>query len=225
MAGFTLVIAVLGSGVVSVTSLLASTFVEAQPADQTKIFEQFLLQPTIQNQLRAMVIDKEPDPLRAECSDLKVLDAGEINIVDPPRFEVRGGLQLVKAAWVHTFSVDRCGQKTRRRLFIKYDPSSNKLVPTGLLPGDFHGDLRLEVDAANIAIPSIMSSAHCSDRKTLFMLDVQLLGPRVNGAWSEIWKAQACGNVVYERLDYTPSAPGTNITAQPYTPAAPEPSH
>jgi hypothetical protein len=53
----------------------------ASALDDEQAFQKFLLQPAIQNDLKAMVLDREPRPMRAECADLKVLEANEYNIV------------------------------------------------------------------------------------------------------------------------------------------------
>jgi hypothetical protein len=67
-------------------------------------------------------------------------------------------------------------------------------------------------------VPGLLANTHCNDPKTLLVWDVKSLGPRTNGNWSEIWKAQACGNVVYYRVEYLQGGGTTNITARLYTP-------
>jgi hypothetical protein len=165
-----------------------------------------------------MVNDKEPAPLKAECATLNIVEAKEYQIVQQPTFALQGGLQFKSGAWVSVFIVDRCGQKARRRLLIRYIPEQNRLEPIELLPGDFFGNLRLEVDAIKIVLPGIMANGMCSDQAQAYILDVHSLGPPMNGRWSEVWKAQVCGNIVNHRVDYVQDNSGTTITGGPFTP-------
>ena len=208
-----------GVGFATALALGAATG-EAKALDAMEAFQRFLLQPSIQNSFKAMLLDREPAAMRAECSDLKILESNEYDIVEEPKFEVRGGLQLVSGIWVQVFVVDRCGTKTRRRLLIRYNPATNSLEPRGLLPGDFHGGIQLEFDTIKIVLPAVLSNTHCNDPRTLFVWDIKSLGEPVNGDWSENWKVQSCGNISYYRVEYSQTG-GTTIIAV-RTASAPE---
>jgi hypothetical protein len=193
-------------------------FGEEAPLDQKAAFNAFILLPSYQNFIQGVVSDGENAILKAQCSTLKVLRSDQYDIVDPPVFERRpDGNRLLSGAWVSVAVVDRCGQTATRRVLIKFVPGEKRFVETMLLPGDFHGNLKLEIDADRIVIPGLMADANCADRKQVFILDIRSLGPPDKGSWSEIWTAQACGNVVRQRVNYTPSENKILIEALRYS--------
>ncbi|WP_188581960.1 hypothetical protein [Azorhizobium oxalatiphilum] len=183
--------------------------------DQQAAFNRLLLSPTMQTFIATNVNALENPVLKAECPSLKVLEANRYDIVQRPVFEQNGqSVGLKSGVWVSMVKVERCGQPTMRRLLIKYEPDQKRFQAIPLLPGDFRGNLQLEVDARRIVIPGVMALAKCSDGKQVFALDVRSGGPSTAEGWSESWRLQTCGRKATVTVLYRKVGDGMDITGK-----------
>jgi hypothetical protein len=157
--------------------------------------------------------DLEPEPLKAGCLRLKILEHTRHAIVRPLQFtKTSTGYSITGGVWIAVPEIERCGRIVKRRVLMAID-SPNHIDPAPLLPGDFRGNLKLEVDARRIVLPGILGKATCQDRKSLHVLDIVNTGSDGNGNWTETWTAQACGKTVTPSVRYTKDATGTLIEA------------
>ena len=156
----------------------------------------------------------EPQPPKAQCKTMKVVTSDRYLVLDPPKFtQVGGSYQIDSGTWVAVAALDRCGKRVTRRAVLKAVPGTNGLDVTLLLPGDFRGNLKVEADAQQIVVPSLMASAKCQDATTFSVLDIKLLGAATAQGWSETWTAQACGTPVSAKVVYSKTSTGVNIVA------------
>ncbi len=134
--------------------------------------------------------------------------------IEQPLFIKAGGnFSIEKGAWIALATLDRCGTKVTRRVLLKAVSGKNSLAPTFLLPGEFRGNLQLEVDAVKIVTPALAAAAKCQDLKQLKIVDIKSLTPPVKDGWSETWTADACGKIVDCAVSYGATGDGMDITA------------
>ena len=160
--------------------------------------------------------DTEPPPLKAACAaGLKIVALDPPQVVKPPEFAQIGQEYIPSVGrWVQRATLNRCGVKVIRRLFLVADPQTGDLHAFGLVPGEFAGNLQLESDARQIVVGGMAGVAHCTDMKKVFVVDTKLTSSPQPQGWSEMWTTLACGRTVTADVIYTADATGMNITAR-----------
>ena len=177
------------------------TSAQAQQADMTQLLFKFVQSDGYLSSLSKTVPVAEPPPLRATCSNMIVIDANSISLIEPPTFSKVGTEMRVEGgAWISTVKVDRCGETVTRRFLVH--ANDGNLDYTALLPGDFHGDLTLEQDAKKLILPGLMNAAKCTDMAKVFVLNVHNLSPVTPTGWSESWTASTCGTLTKANIKY-----------------------
>jgi hypothetical protein len=194
---------------------LTATPAQAAPLTDEQIFAVYLKSPKHTAFLTKAFNDVEAAPLKAQCATLKIVALDTPQVIQPPEFAQIGNEYIPSVGrWVQPATLNRCGAKVIRRLFLVADPQTGDLHAFGLLPGEFPGNLQLEGDARRIVLSGMMGVAHCSDVKKTFVLDTKLTSPARAQGWSETWTAQACGRMVTADVIYTADPTGMNITAR-----------
>ncbi|HEY4941295.1 MAG TPA: hypothetical protein VII56_07690 [Rhizomicrobium sp.] len=199
--------------------LLAALAAAAQaayvPRTDAQLFADYVKAPAYTKYLSDAINGTEPPPLKAKCARL------DIAALDPPLVLVKAEFAQIGnnypisvGRWVARVTLNRCGTKVVRRMFIEADPQTGTIHSQALLPGEFAGNLQLEHDAPRIVLPPAMGAAKCNDWKSLWVLDTKLTRPSVAAGWSETWTMQACGRTVTADVIYTADSTGMNITAK-----------
>ncbi len=186
---------------------------------QLQLLAAFMKTDNFRQYANAAFNDFEVPPLKAECGQLQLTDATLLSWDKQPRFEEKDGrMSLVEGSWVVLGTMDRCGKPAKRRaLFTVKGPGS--LAPLPLIPGDFFGDLLLEIDARKIVMPGLLAEAPCSDLKQFYFLDVVRLDPPLSykppspPGWKEEWQVEACGKRESVTVEYVHIGGGINISA------------
>jgi hypothetical protein len=199
--------------------VLAAAFwtgsVQATPLSDAQIFAAFVKSPKHTAFLSKAFNDTEAPPLKAQCATLTIATLDAPLVIQPAEFAQIGNEYIPSVGrWVQRATLNRCGAKVIRRLFLVADPQTGDLHAFGLLPGEFPGNLQLEGDARRIVLSGMMGVAHCSDAKKVFVLDTKLTSPAQAQGWSETWTTQACGRTVTADVIYTADATGMNVTAR-----------
>jgi hypothetical protein len=188
---------------------------EAAPKTDAQIFADYVKSAHHQAFLLKAFNDLEPAPLKAKCAKLEIAALDSPMVLQPPEFAQIGAEYIPSVGrWVQRATINRCGTKTVRRLYLQVDPRDGSLHALPMLPGEFPGNIQLENDATRIVLPAMMGIARCSDFKTLYVLDTRLTSPARPQGWSESWTAQACGRTVTADVIYSADATGMNITAR-----------
>ena len=190
----------------------------AQPAeiDHAKMLLAYVNSPGYKSYLERVFNLGEPPLLKAKCATpLKLLESNRLMVVEPPKFMLSNGIYVVNSgSWVGIAVMDRCGSRVVRRALLRAQPNANLLHPTFLLPGDFRGDLRLEVDARRIVLSGVVMVSNCSDNTRIQVEDIKFHGPPTSQGWSETWTIEACGRTVDADVKYTTTAgTGTTVSA------------
>jgi hypothetical protein len=192
-----------------------STYGQSPALDQKAAFDSLIVSPAYQKFIERNVNEAEVPPLKAQCPILNVVQANLYDIVNQPVFERAGnGANIKSGTWVSVVKVDRCGLSTTRRLLVRYVPDQKRFEVQGLLPGDFGGNLKLEIDAFKIVTPGLMTAGECQDRTQFWVVDVKPLHPKTAGGWAETWIAQACQKFVAATVTYSPISGGMNVAAE-----------
>ncbi len=178
-------------------------------------FVGYLNSPGYQKQLVQFFSEAEPLVRFEKCDSIVLKKARLVEIVQRPTFAnaANGGLNIDGGAWVVAGTMVRCGAKVRRRLFLRATKGKNELRYAPLLPGQFAGNLKLEIDARRIVGAGLMGNAGCKDSKKFKVIDVVSLTPASNKGWSEKWIAKACGKRAECTVKYSATASGMNISA------------
>lgn len=200
---------------IAASLLLASQALAQQPEpDQKALFASYINSPVYKAYLEQIFNLGEPAILKAECPALKVVVQNQIQVLDQPTF-VRAGtnFNIDTGSWIAVAVLDRCGSQVRRRALVKGIPGANQLKPVFLLPGDFHGNLKLESDAFLIVTPAMMAFAKCQDKSKFKVINVTAITPASPAGWSETWSAAACDKKVDAEVTYRATGNGMNISA------------
>ncbi|MBL6853932.1 MAG: hypothetical protein ISS15_12715 [Alphaproteobacteria bacterium] len=198
-------------------ALAAGLAVAAQAAPKTdaQIFADYLKSGPYKKYLLDGFNATEPPPLTAKCSKMDLVSTDAPMVQTAPTFaQIGNSYPISTGAWVQRATLNQCGQKVSRRLFIMADPRDGTLHSQALLPGDFPGNAALEHDAPRIVLPGVMAIAKCADWKKLWVLDTKLTTPAKPQGWSEAWTISACGHMVTADVVYLADATGMGITAK-----------
>jgi hypothetical protein len=122
-----------------------------------------------------------------------------------------GNFRIDTGNWVAVAVLDRCGSQVTRRALLKAIPGANQLQPVFLLPGDFRGNLKLEVDAIRIVTPALLAFAKCQEVSKFQVINVTAITPASASGWSETWTAIACDTKIDAEVTYTATGDGMNI--------------
>jgi hypothetical protein len=194
---------------------LGSVYGQSPALDQKGAFDALIVSSAYQKFIERNVNEAEAPPLKAQCAILNVVQASLYDIVNQPVFERAGnGANIKSGTWVSVVKVDRCGQSATRRLLVRYVSDQKRFEVQGLLPGDFSGNLKLEIDAFKIVTPGLMAVGRCQDRAQFWVLDVRLLRPKTANGWAETWIAQACQKFVAATVTYSLISGGMNVAAE-----------
>lgn len=185
------------------------------PKTDAQIFADFVKSPRHRGFLLGAFNKGEPAPLKAKCAKL------DAPVFDPPMVLVPAtfaqiGNEFIPSTgrWVQRATLNACGTKVMRRLYLEADPRDGSLHAFPMLPGQFAGNIQLENDSTRIVLPGMMGLAQCKDYKKLYVLDTKLTSkPRAEG-WTETWTAEACGRLVTADVVFTADATGMNISAR-----------
>jgi hypothetical protein len=200
---------------VVVAALTSATTAAAATKSDAEIFADYVKSPHHRAFLLKAYNDLEPPPLKAACAKL------EIVALDPPLVLQAAGFAQIGneyipsvGRWVQRATLNRCGAKILRRLYLQADPRDGTLHALPMLPGEFPGNVQLENDATRIVLPAMMGAAKCADFKKVFVLDTRLTSPPKPQGWSETWTVQACSRSVTADVSYVADETGMNITAR-----------
>jgi hypothetical protein len=203
-----------GLGLVAALALGLAPAQAALPSD-ADIFANYIKSAHYQDFILKAFNDVEPPPLKAKCARLTVAALDPPLVVEPPTFAAIGNTYPISTGrWVARATLNRCGAKVIRRLFLAADPRDGSLHAIPLLPGEFPGNLQLEGDAQRIVLSGMMGVAKCMDSKKVFVLDTKLTSPAADKGWSEAWTALVCGRTMTADGIYTADASGMNVTAK-----------
>ncbi len=185
------------------------------PKTDAELFAAYLKAPSYAKYLSDAFNGTEPPPLTAKCAKMVLVSSEPPLVVAAPTFAQIGNTYPISTgAWVQRSTLDKCGAKVGRRLFLQADPRSGTLHAQALLPGDFPGNAQLEHDAPRIVLPPAMAMAKGSDWSKLWVLDTKLTTPARPQGWTEAWTISACGRTVTADVVYAADATGMNITAK-----------
>lgn len=201
-------------GILSLISLPAFGQPEAPPTPAIDLEKNFFASTMYQSYVEQAFNALEPAPLKAECPVLKFRNFTGHLPIKPLQFaKVGKGISVIAGAWIAEPDIDRCGQSARRRILMTVK-GPNQIDPIPLLPGEFRGDLQLEIDARRIVMPIIKSKARCTDDSAIYVLNVAFMGGDPKD-WKESWTAQACEQPVTVNVHYfgTPDG-GVDIAAE-----------
>lgn len=190
---------------------------QAQPAetDHKALFAAYTQSPAYKAYLEKVLNLGEPSTLKAQCPSLHLQEWDKVSIIEQPKFvRTKSNFQMNSGVWVAYTSMDRCGSSVTRRVLLKAVPGKNLIEPTFLMPGDFRGNLRLEVDARRIVFPGIAAYGQCNDPAKLRVLDIKSLTPASPQGWSETWIAEACDKTIEVTVTYFAYGNGMNISAR-----------
>jgi hypothetical protein len=197
-------------------NLLSASQALAQQAepDQKAIFASYVNSPVYRGYLEQVFNLGEPAILKAECPAMKVVTYNRTMVVEQPKFvRVGANFNIDTGSWVALAVLDRCGSQVTRRASLKAIPGANQLQPVFLLPGDFHGNLKLEADAVRIVTPGLMAAARCQDRNKFQVINVTAITPASASGWSETWTAVACDTKIDAEVTYAATGDGMNVSA------------
>jgi len=209
-AGFTFL-----KGLVSVAIFAVAAQAAYVPKSDAQIFADYVKSEHHRAFLLQSFNKFEVPPLKAKCAKL------DTPVFDPPMVLVPATFAQIgndfipsTGRWVQRATLNACGTKVMRRLYLEADPRDGSLHAAPMLPGEFAGNVNLENDSTRIILPGMMGVAQCKDYKKLYVLDTKLTSkPRAQG-WSETWTVQACGRTMTVDGVYTADATGMNINAK-----------
>jgi len=189
---------------------------QAPAPDQKTVFAAYVNSPSYRSMLEEIINAGEAPTSKAQCPQMKIVEWDRTSIVEQPTFvrAANNNYEIDTGAWVGLAILERCGSRVTRRVLLRAEPGLNRFNPTLLLPGDFRGNLKLEMDAKLIVLPMLSGNANCGDFASLRVLDIKAHGPPSAGSWSETWSAIACGSRIEADVVYTPIAGGMNVTAR-----------
>ncbi len=194
--------------------LLASQALAQAEPDQKSLFGGYVNSAVYHGYLEQIFNLREPAILKAECPVMKVVEQNRTIVLEQPKFvRVDGNFRIDTGSWVALAVLDRCGSQVTRRALLKAIPGANQLQPVFLLPGDFHGNLKLEADAVRIVTPAMMAFAKCRDGSKFQVINVTAITPASANGWSETWTAIACDTKVDAEVTYRATGEGMNISA------------
>lgn len=200
---------------ISANLLLASRALAQLPEpDQKALFASYVNSHVYRGYLEQAFNLGEPAILKAECPAMKVVAYNRTIVLEQPKF-VRAGanFNIDTGSWVALAVLDRCGSQVTRRALLKAIPGANQLQPAFLLPGEFRGNLKLEVDVIRIVTPGLIAFAKCQDRSKFQVLNVTAVTPASVSGWSETWIAVACDTKIDAAVTYTATGNGMNVSA------------
>jgi hypothetical protein len=213
----TVCVSILTAVAVASHAAAQSTTAQTPPAnaDPKAVFLQYLGSPSYKHLLERVLNAGKPPALKQECPSLQLLEWNKAQIIQQPTFVAAagGGLNVDSGASVAVVAANRCGSRVIRRALLKAVPGQNFVQPTFLMPGDFRGNLKLELDARRIVFPGLAAFGQCSDATKVQVLDVRPLTPASPQGWSETWTAKACDRSVDATVTYSATADGMDIRA------------
>lgn len=114
----------------------------------------------------------------------------------------------VAGAWVERVAIQRCGSVVQHNIFVTASRVRGLVARAGF-PGTTRAALDLQAAVGKRALKRVLD-AHRGCRR-VDIVDTKVIGrPRNPRApWSEVWTVWACGRLVRQTWDFTPSAGGT----------------
>jgi hypothetical protein len=194
-------------------AVMSPSGIGAAPTAEEAGLAAYMAAPEFKTNLAAALIEAEPARLKASCQDYSLIRANEVTIIEPPVFEAVGdSKRMTSGSWIVVAHLDRCGQEVRRRMLLRMDGSDHWIKTYPLLPGDFRGNLKLEIDARSLVATALAAKGHCADVKKIEVLDVVNKQPPDDQGWSETWNVDACGTLLNIEMRYTRDAEGVKIS-------------
>jgi hypothetical protein len=150
-----------------------------------------------------------------ECPHLNIVEWDKTLMIEQPKFVRTGSTyKIASGQWMTLAILDRCGTRVTRRILLKAVPGAKEPQVMFLLPGEFRGNLALELDAKRIVLPGLAAHANCRDSAKLQVMEIKAYGPASAKGWSETWTANACGSLIDADVSYaSPPSGGVNIVA------------
>ncbi len=179
---------------------------------QENQFEKYILTKPYLGYVEARLNELEPPPLLAECPALKVIER-EINwMVDDALFAA-GAASPRAGSWIDRLSVERCGKRATRNIFIT--ARGTELLPKPMIPGRTATAQQLQREAVRIAAAQARIKTGCKDE--FHVVDSAIDGRYQGGApWKEDWTVIGCKTTLVLALTFTPDGRGGSaITAKP----------
>lgn len=205
--------------IIKIGCVCAGMAISGAYADETQsaptpdqLFASYLNSDSYRTALNLAFNAVEPEERKNGCPELKVVQSNLYTPLQAPTFGGSGMNRIVvSGTWIAAPIFDQCGKQVKRRAIIQFINGNFK--PTGLLPGDFHGDLTLERDSRRIVFPLLMAKTDCRDLKSIVVLDT--VGPHDPGqqSWTEVWKVKACGKDVSATVTFDKHPDGIAVSA------------
>jgi hypothetical protein len=192
----------------------ANAQTQQAPSPELQQLNAIVVSPAFRGYLDQAVVAVEQAPLKAKCAQPKV--TGVRGFVPVATLVMNGGA-MTSGMWVTVVNIDRCGTPGVRRILSRVEGGPNALTPSGLLPGDFRGDLRLETDITKAMLSGVLAFSKCADPASVAVADIKSLGEPTPQGWSETWTTEACGKTVTAVVDYKRSpGGGTDYNARDF---------
>lgn len=200
----------------AILSCVVASSANAQqaPSPELQQLNAIVVSPAFRSYLDQAVVAVEQAPLKAKCAQPKV--TGVRGFVPVATLVMNGGA-MTSGMWVTVVTIDRCGTPGVRRILSRVEGGPNALTPSGLLPGDFRGDLRLETDITKAMTQGVLNFSKCADAASFAVVDIKTQGEPTAQGWSEAWTTEACGKTVTGVVDYKRvPAGGTDYAARDF---------
>jgi hypothetical protein len=186
--------------------------------DQAALLNQFVMSPQAQSAIASAIPNLEPEPLKAQCSALRVLDASRYLPAQAVFAKQGANWALQSGGVVVVAVVDRCGKRVQRRIVLIRKHPNEPVKLERLTPGDFGGNIKLELDTLRIVMPFATIKAGCPTGTPAYPIDTRNISPISHDGGEVVWTFWACGKPVEADVHYTPllkdgALVGMNISA------------
>ncbi len=185
-----------------------------KPVEIDGAFLDYLDSPEYWAIIRQRTVELEPPPLAAACPSVTPLRRQGWSPVEYPRWS-REKHQALFGTWIERVVVDRCGEIGLRRLQVIARPMGDLLI-SGLVPGGFLGNLRLEFDTKPMVAKAAMAATDCDDLRSVYVIDTRVIDLPVNGLWHERWTVIACGTPDILDLYFKADKKGATASLTPF---------
>ncbi len=195
---------------------------DAQVPSQADLIKGFVRSPQVRTAVLNTLSRDEPAALRMHCGVPTVQDVSGASIEQNPVFVREGaGMTFQSGALVVRLATTRCGMPAIRRVLLLRAPGSENVMTRTLAPGDFPGNLKLEMDTLRIVQPGVIAKARCSADAQAQVLDTRAVRPMTAQGGVERWVFWACGSAYIADVTYTPIlrdgvVTGMNVTGSGY---------
>ena len=158
-------------------------------------------------QVGAAITAFEPAPLAARCADVKPVRGRAWLPLEEPTFD-SGARAPKNAEWQETWEVTVCGQPGVRSVGFRARPGQG-IVPLPMFPGESLANLRLQLDAGQLALTNFASAAlRCNSRMQIIGSAVTNSTDQARGSWTERWTVAGCDRTADIDVRFSPGPTG-----------------